>query len=310
VTRGTVVRLYSDFVEVVVDTPPGRAPERVTARLRGRLARTGRRGDERSALAVGDRVDFDVEAGEPVVASRAERRSKISRRHPRERRREQVIAANVDQVLVVAAAERPEFRARLVDRYLVAASVEGLGAGLCLTKCDLVPADRAASLAAPYERLGLPVFRTRLDAPNEVERLRAELLAGRVTVLVGPSGAGKSTLRNRLLPAGAAHAATGAVSSKWGKGRHVTSAATLEPLPPAGFLVDTPGVREFGLWRLEPGDVAAHFPEFAGRECRFRDCSHHEEPGCALREAVERREADAERLESLLAIAESLRAEA
>ena len=306
VRHGTVLLLYSDFAEVALDAKRGEEPERVLCRLRGKLAVKGRRGGERSALAVGDRVDVAFEADEAVIEDRHERRSKISRRHPRERHREQVLAANVDRLLVVASAERPEFRERLVDRYLVAASAEHLEAAIALTKCDLVDEERASTLSSGYERVGIPVFRISRSEAAGVERLRDEFLAGHVTVLVGQSGVGKSTLRNALLPEEAGRAKTGAVSDKWGKGRHVTTAATFEPLPPEGFLVDTPGVREFGLWRLEPSEVKLAFPEFADADCAFRDCSHRREPNCGLRARVESGEAASERLESLLAIAESL----
>lgn len=303
---GTVILLYSDFAEVALDSAPGLLPERMLAKFRGRLAVDGPKGAERSALAVGDRVSVALDEGEAVIETRHERRSKISRRHPREARREQVLAANVDQVLVVASSERPEFRSRLVDRYLVAASVESLRAGLALTKCDLVDESRVDLLASAYERLGLPVFRIGSGRSEELERLRLEFLAGCATVLMGQSGVGKSTLRNALLPAEEGRAKTGAISEKWGKGRHVTTAATFEPLSPSGFLVDTPGVREFGLWRLERGQLERHFSEFAPLQCRFRNCSHQHEPGCGLRAAVESGQADAERLESLIAMAESL----
>jgi ribosome biogenesis GTPase len=307
--HATVILLYSDFVEVALDAPAGEAPTCVLAKLRGKLLTTGKRGKERSVLAIGDRVSVAFEGDEAVVEERRERRSKISRRHPRERHREQVLAANVDRLLIVAAAERPEFLPRLVDRYLVAASVEGLEAGIALTKCDLVDAARADVLAQAYEALGIPVFRIAQGDEAGLLKLREGFLNGHVTVLMGQSGVGKSTLRNAILPEHVRRAKTGAVSDKWGKGKHVTTAATFEPLPAGGFLVDTPGVREFGLWKLEPAELHHHFPEFEDAACRFRDCSHHHEPGCGLRQAVESGKADPERLASLLAIAESLRAE-
>jgi len=307
--EATVILLYSDFAEVALDAAPGEAPTCVLAKLRGKLAITGRRGKERSVLAIGDRVTVSFEGEEAVIEARQDRRSKISRRHPRERHLEKILAANVDRLLVVAAAERPEFLARLVDRYLVAASVEGLEAGIALTKCDLVDEATANLLAKGYERLGVPVFRVGQGDEAGFAALREDFLAGQVTVLMGQSGVGKSTLRNALFPEHVRRAKTGQISDKWGKGRHVTTAATFEPLPEGGFLVDTPGVREFGLWKVEPTELHHHFPEFADASCRFRDCSHQHEPGCGLREAVERGDADAKRLASLLAMAASLRDE-
>ena len=253
-------------------------------------------------LAVGDRVAISTASDETMVEDIHPRRSRLSRRHPHHRHLEQVIAANVDQVLIVVSAESPAFRPDVTDLYLVAASANNLSAILIITKCDLASEAAINAIAARYRKLRMPILRTRPDEPATIERLRRYILVGKVSVMVGLSGVGKSTLRNALLPESQGRAATAAVSEKSGQGRHVTTAATFEPLFPSGFLVDTPGVRDISPWGLSARDVRAHFPEFADAECQFNDCAHVKEPGCDVRSRVERGEASYERLASMLAI--------
>jgi ribosome biogenesis GTPase len=309
--EGTVVRPYSDFVDVALDPPRGSAaePQVVQARLRGRLAL--RQGTEKNALAVGDRVTVSVSGHESMVEDIHPRRSRFSRRHPQQGL-EQVIAANVDQVMILSSAERPEFRPDIVDLFLVAASAAKLPALLVLTKCDLVADSRPELLAKRYRKLKLPILRVGLGDDASVDRLRRDVLAGRVTVMLGPSGVGKSTLRNRLLPSSRGTAPTAPVSEKSGEGRHVTTAATFEALggPGGGFLVDTPGVRELTPWGVDPATVHLHYPEFADAECRFGNCRHVTEPSCGVKAAVERGDATEDRYASMIAIARLLRGEA
>ena len=300
----TVIRVYSDFVDVALDGAPGAVPLIATARLRGRLAQ--RASAEKNVLAVGDRVSVSAQGHETLVEDVHPRRSRLSRRHPHHVHLEQLVAVNVDQVLVLISAELPAFRQDLVDLYLVAASAAKLPAALCLTKCDLASEARIESIASRYRSLGLPILRVSMGDEKGVERLRRDVLTGKVTVLLGPSGVGKSTLRNALLPDVMGRAATAPVSEKSGDGRHVTTAATFEPMPPRGFLVDTPGTREFAPWGVSALDLHLHFPEFADAECAFSDCRHRSEPGCDVKSRVERGEASQGRLASLLAIAESL----
>ena len=302
--EGTVVRVYSDFADVALDVAPGAPPVIVTARLRGRLAL--RAGTDKNVLAVGDRVILENPGHEWIVEDILPRRTRFSRRHPHQSHLEQVIAANVDQVLIVVSAERPGFRPDIVDLHLVAASAAGLPALILLTKADLVPPGRIEEIARRYRKLKLPILRTGLDDEAGLSRLRRDLLVGRTTVMVGLSGVGKSTLRNRLLPDSPGKAPTAAVSEKSGQGRHVTTAATFEPLPPKGFLVDTPGIRELRPWGVSGRGVQAHFPEFQDAECRFSDCRHATEPGCGVLAAVERGEATEERLASMLAMMDEL----
>jgi len=297
---GTVVRPYSDFVDVALDAPAGTPPRLVTARLRGRLLQ--RASQEKNLLAVGDRVSVENVGHEWIVFDVHPRRSRFSRRHPHSVHLEQVLAANVDQVLVLVSVERPAFRADLTDMHLVAASAAGLPAILALTKCDLVDEQAIEAVARRYRRLKMTMIRIGLGDDKSIERMRRDLLAGKVTVMVGLSGVGKSTLRNRLLPDAPGKAPTAPVSEKSGEGRHVTTAATFEPLPPRGFLVDTPGIRELLPWGIGAADVQRHFPEFAEIECRFTDCRHVTEPGCGVLAKVERGEASEDRLKSLLAM--------
>jgi ribosome biogenesis GTPase len=304
VIEGTVVRCYSDFADVALDPKAGTAPVIATARLRGRLAK--RVGTDKNVLAVGDRVILENPGHEWIVEDILPRRTKFSRRHPSQLHLEQVIAANVDQVLVVASAERPGFRPDIVDLHLVAASAAGLPAIILLTKADLVPPSRVEEIARRYRKLRLPILRTGLDDDAGLERVKRDLLVGKTTVMVGLSGVGKSTLRNRLLPELPGKAPTSPVSEKSGEGRHVTTAATFEPLSPKGFLVDTPGIRELRPWGVSGRGVQRHFPEFAEIECRFSDCRHVTEPGCGVLAAVERGEATEERLASLLSMMDEL----
>ncbi len=297
--EGTVVRPYSDFADVALDSTTG-PPLVVTARLRGRLALKA--GSDKNVLAAGDRVMLENPGHEWVIEDILPRRSRFSRRHPHHLHLEQIIAANVDQVLIVVSAERPSFRPDITDLHLVAASAAGLPAILVITKCDLMPPEAAELIARRYRRLKLPILRSSLGDEKGTERLRRDILAGKTTVMVGVSGVGKSTLRNALLPDAAGKAATAPVSDKSGEGRHVTTAATFEALPPKGFLVDTPGIRTLLPWGVGGRDVQAHFPEFAEIECRFRDCQHASEPGCGVLAAVERGEAGEDRLASLLAL--------
>ena len=170
--EGTVVRVYSDFADVALDGAPGAAVVIVTARMRGRLAQ--RAGTDKNVLAVGDRVILENPGHEWIVEDIYPRRTRFSRRHPHHSHLEQVIAANVDQVLIVVSAERPAFRPDIVDLHLVAASAAGLPALILLTKCDLVGPGRAEEIAKRYRKLKLPILRTGTDDDAGLQRLRKD----------------------------------------------------------------------------------------------------------------------------------------
>jgi ribosome biogenesis GTPase len=196
-----------------------------------------------------------------------------------------VLAANIDQVIVVCSPAQPPYRPRLIDRYLVAASRDSLPAVVCLNKEDLgVPEEAERSLDG-YSRLGVPVLRASALTGAGVVELRA-CMVGKVSLLSGHSGVGKSSLLNALEPGLALR--IGEVSraaAAQGKGRHTTSAARLIPLSlPDTFVVDTPGIRAFGIRGIQARELAGHFPNVAALApgCAFRDCLHRGEPSCAV----------------------------
>ncbi len=254
------------------------------------------------AIAVGDEVEWHEGAdGNAVVVNVKARRSALSRPNPYEGLK--VIAANIDHILIVIAPV-PTFSEVLLDRYLVASAHTGIDASIVLNKCDLLDdsareeIDRRLQL---YRDLGYPVITVSSRRADGLDALRAHMRDG-VSVLVGQSGVGKSSLINALVPDAAA--LTGDVSDVSDLGQHTTSAARLFTLAGGGALIDSPGVREFGLWHLSREDVARGFRDiqrFAGH-CKFRNCAHDREPGCAVRAALDSGELPRSRWESYQAI--------
>jgi ribosome biogenesis GTPase len=285
-TEATVSRV--DFGGVRLLDDDGHAlGATVPARLRGAKKALG------NAVVTGDRVRVSWDGERAVVEAVEPRRNAFSRRASGERDEEQVVAANLDGVVVVAAIQKPEFRHGLVDRVLVQCARAGLPARLVLNKTDLASKHEADAILAEYARAGIPGLATCAVSGAGLEGVR-EHVHGRRTLFVGHSGVGKSTLLAALLPGH--DIVQGEVNEVTGKGRHTTSAAILyrrEPEPPAREpagteLVDTPGVRAFALWGVDADDLVEYYPELkphVGR-CRFGDCRHDREPGCALRAAV------------------------
>ncbi|HEX2698734.1 MAG TPA: ribosome small subunit-dependent GTPase A [Acidimicrobiales bacterium] len=248
--------------------------------------------------ATGDWVAVqEIGGDDPGVVAIAPRWSAISRKDPDERvTAEQVLAANVDVVGVVCALDRPVGQNRL-ERMLAAAWESGASPVVLLTKADLAPDLDHAVQAAGGAAGGLPVLVTSTVAGDGIDDVRALLRPARTLALLGPSGAGKSTLVNRLV--GDEIQSTGAVREGDSRGRHTTTARQLVPVPGGGVLLDTPGLRSLPLWDAG-GGLAAAFDdvEDAAAGCRFRDCRHDGEPGCAVRAAVADGSLDARRLTS------------
>lgn len=253
----------------------------------------------RTPIVVGDLVDLVGDtSGRPDTLARvvrvADRSSVLRRTADDNDPYERVVVANAQQLLIVVSLADPPPRTGFIDRCLVAAFAGGLKPVLCLTKSDLAAAD---AVVAAYTDLDLPMLVTRSDhEPDEVR----DRLANQVSALVGHSGVGKSTLVNKLVPD--AFRAVSAVSAV-GKGRHTSTAAVALPLPGGGWVVDTPGVRSFGLAHIEPDDIVAAFPEFVepAEECPT-NCGHlgpPEDPDCMLDVVTAEGQATAGRLESL-----------
>ena len=239
-------------------------------------------------IAAGDEVGFMREPLARVTSVRP-RRTVLSRPDPDNPHRELVIAANVDIVVIVAAIRSPPLRLGLLDRFLVAIQRGGAAVAICVSKIDLVPeGDRREALAAlaPYAELDVPVFPCSAETGEGLDAVQA-ILRGRTSAFVGHSGVGKSSLANALHPV--LDLATSAVSAYHGRGKHTTTASALHVLSDGSRVVDTPGVRSFGLWAVGPAELAGYFPELAEHNagCRFGDCSHTHEPACGVKAAVE-----------------------
>ena len=255
-------------------------------------------------VVIGDLVRVELlEDGSCRIREVLPRTSRLSR-HSLAKRREQVLAANVDQVAVVISVDRPAPDVRLLDRMLAVAELHDLPALIVLNKMDLSPLGHVSVEVEAYGALGYPVLPTCAKSGTGLELL-AERLAGHITVFAGPSGVGKTSILNAIMPG--LDLRVGAVGERSGRGKHTTSAGLLIPLTGGGYLVDTPGIQYFEPAGADPADLAHAFPEFRPlvEACRFADCRHRAEPGCAVREAVAEGRIDSGRHDSYLSLLEA-----
>ncbi|MEQ1834353.1 MAG: ribosome small subunit-dependent GTPase A [Candidatus Eisenbacteria bacterium] len=286
----TVVRI--DFGGVRLLSDDGLAFEAtVPGRMRGKRKVLG------NAVVTGDRAHLSWEGERAVVESVEPRHNVFSRQAAGERKIEQVVAANLDRVIVVASIQRPEFRHGFVDRVLVQCERAGIPAFIALNKTDLDTHGEAADILAEYARAGVDGFAMCAHTGVGVEAVRERGARGR-SMFVGHSGVGKSTLLNRLLPH--EDITEGDVNEVTGKGRHTTTAAILYRPEPGLEVIDTPGVRAFALWGVDAAELVQYYPELAPHigGCRFGDCRHDREPGCAMRAALARGEVGERRFAS------------
>jgi ribosome biogenesis GTPase len=287
---GRVVRIHG--LESVVEAEDGRQFRCGVRRLLKTLAIDGR-----NVVAVGDRVWFRPSGdGQGLIEKVEARQGVVTRGY---RRREQVLVANIDQVLIVSAFQEPGLKLPLIDRYLISAEKGGVRPVIVLNKADLVDLADYQWVLGLYNQLGYETIPTSANDGRGLARLR-ELLRDGTTAVSGQSGVGKSSILNAIQPG--LNLRVGEVSDWTSKGKHTTTNAELIRLDTGGYVVDTPGLRQFELWDVEPFELEGYFIEFRPYIplCRFPDCSHTHERDCAVKDAVHFGQIDAGRFESYL----------
>ena len=291
--QGTVLRAQSGFFWVQTESGV------LECTLRGRLKKERQSSD---IAVIGDLVNVkQVSPTTGAIEAVEPRRTKLARRAAGSKGvwSEDVLIANLDQVLLVFACASPEFHPRMLDRYLALTESSQLETVIIANKLDLVGQERARELFAEYERIGYPVIYTSTKRGAGIDELRARL-GGRISVVTGKSGVGKSSLLNVVQPG--LGLATSEISEVVDKGRHTTRVAELIALdlPGGGYVADTPGIRELGLWQFPLDELDWCFREFRPflDECYFSGCTHTHEPDCGVRAAVAAGQIGEERYQS------------
>lgn len=306
---GTVIGLTRRRATVLGDE----SDEPIECRLSAELAAR-----QQAGIAVGDRVDFTElqlpgDEDQHEVVHVHPRETKLARPDAHNPNSERVVAANVDTVVIVVSVVSPPLHPRLIDRYLIALEAGGIDPIIAVNKADLMrPEELSKELEQldPYKAAGIPVVVCAADPADEsssrIDELRAMLL-NKTCAFVGHSGVGKSSLANALDPALGID--TGGLRGQDQRGRHTTTASTMHFIEPNIRVIDTPGVRFFGITDITPEDLHWYFPEFAPyvHNCKFTDCTHEHEPGCAVKAAVEEGAVSEDRYETYLRLLDELR---
>ncbi len=295
---------------IIIDT----AEEELICTLRGSLKKEKQR--IKNIVAVGDFVQFEKKGhGTGIISHIHPRQSILSRADNLSRNKEQIIAVNIDQVLITCSVLQPPLKTALIDRYIIAAQKGQMQPIIVINKIDLLDnpalhiplatfdAEKALyeELFRAYAPLHIPIFPVSTRSLQGIDALYAQM-QGKTSVFSGQSGTGKSSLINLIV---GTQIRTGTIVHKTGKGAHTTTTTHLIPLKSGGFCIDTPGIRSFGLWDLQKEDLLDYFPEFA-LPCRYPDCVHLNEPDCAVRKAVTENRISSLRFDSYCALMKSL----
>ena len=289
---GVVVRATGSWYEVLTEG------ERLQCRIRGKLRLKGVRST--NPVVVGDRVmGITDEQGNHLIVDIEPRRNYVIRRASNLSKESHIIAANIDRALLMVTLRQPETALEFVDRFLVTCEAYKIPVVLLLSKSDLQDPEALVAFRAIYEPIGYRVLEVSTATGEGVEQVR-ELLIGATTLLSGNSGVGKSTLVQVIDPT--LDIRTGEISDSHHKGRHTTTFSTIYPLVEGGYVIDTPGIKGFGLIDIEEEELWHYFPEMMhyGQECRFYNCTHTHEPGCAVIAALEEGAIAEQRYESYL----------
>jgi ribosome biogenesis GTPase len=304
--KGTIIRSTGSWSSVLLETG-----EIVACRLRGNYRIKGLR--TTSPTSVGDKVEVTMEPGAQntgIIEHIAERKNYIIRKSVNLSKEAHIIACNVDQMLVLATVHQPRTSFGFIDRLLCTAEAYGISAAVLINKSDLNTEEDAAELQAEYkscyESIGYRVFVASALDGTGMDELEA-WMSDKVTLVSGHSGVGKSTLINELVPE--LDLAIGEISEAHAKGTHTTTFAEMFPLSDTpGFIIDTPGIKEFGMLDMKVAEISHYFPEIfrTSEKCKFGNCVHRNEPGCAVRNAVEAGIIPESRYSSYISILESI----
>ena len=290
--HGIVIRYQSGFYSVKTDD------EIIVCSLRGRLKRGPLKGD---IVTIGDNVRISIQSdGTGAIESVEERKSALIRMAPTPRGiYQQVLIANPDQIIIIFACADPDPNTRMLDRFLVICEKQELKPIIVLNKIDLVRRREAKREFSVYQSLGYTVLFTSAESGVGMKKMH-KLLKGKISCFTGPSGVGKTSILNKLKPELGLNVRE--ISQTTSKGKHTTVVRELFPLGSSGYVADLPGIRALALWDIEPEEIDGYFPEIRPlvSKCQFSNCSHQNEPGCAVLDALENGRIDPYRYESYL----------